>query len=92
MAETKLREITEMNFEAYGKQLEAVHRFKYLGGIMTAGDDDWPAVAGNLLKTRKSWGQMKRILSREGEDKRLSGTFSKRWFNRCCCLRRRCGC
>ena len=32
---------------------------------------------GNLLKAKKSWGQLKRILSREGEDKRISGTFSK---------------
>ena len=37
-----------MAFKAYGKQLEAVPSFKYLGRIMTAGDDDWPAVAGEL--------------------------------------------
>ena len=48
-AETELRESTEMDFEAYGKPLEAVPSFKYLGRIMTAGDDDWPAVAGSLL-------------------------------------------
>ena len=40
MAETELRESTEMAFEAYGKPLEAVPSFKYLGRIMTAGDDD----------------------------------------------------
>ena len=52
LAETELRESTEMALEAYGKQLEAVPSFKYLGLIMTAGDDDWPAVAGNLVKAR----------------------------------------
>ena len=31
LAETELRESTEMAFEAYGKQLEAVPSFKYLG-------------------------------------------------------------
>ena len=73
MAETELRESTEMAFEAYGKQLEVVHSFKYLGRIMTVGYDDWPAVAGNLMKARKSWGQLKRILSMEGADKRKIG-------------------
>ena len=66
-----------MAFEAYGKQLEVVPSFKYLGRIMTAGDDDWPAVAGNLVKVRKSWGRLEMILSREGADKRVSGTFFK---------------
>ena len=42
---------------------------------MTAGDDDWPAVAGNLVKARKSWGRLKRIMSREGADKKISGEF-----------------
>ena len=77
MAETELQEITEMAFEAYGKQLEAVPSFKYLGRIMTSGDDDWPAVAGKLAKARNSWGRLTRILSREGADKRISRKFFK---------------
>ena len=44
---------------------------------MTAGDDDWPAVAGNLVKAQNGWGRLKRILSREGADKRISGTLFK---------------
>ena len=44
---------------------------------MTAGDDDWPEVAGNLVKARKSWGWLSSILSREGADKRVSGNFFK---------------
>ena len=66
-----------MAFKAYGKQLEVVPSFKDLGRIMTAGDDNWPAVAGNLVNARKSWGRLKRIMSREGADKRISGTFFK---------------
>ena len=77
MAETELRESTERAFKAYGKPIKSVYSFKYLGRIMTAGDDDWPAVAGNLVKARKSWGRLARILSREGADKRVSGTFFK---------------
>ena len=44
---------------------------------MTDGYDEWPAVAGNLGKARKSWGRMQRILSREGANKRVSGNFFK---------------
>ena len=43
-----------MAFEVYGEQLNTAPSFKYLGRILTAGDDDWSAVAGNLGKARKS--------------------------------------
>ena len=77
LAETEMRESTETDFEAYGKQLEAVPSFKYLGRILTEVDDDWPAVVGNPGKAQKIWGRLKRILSREGADKRVSGNFSR---------------
>ena len=44
---------------------------------MTAGDDDWPAVAGNLAKARKSWGRLQEILRREGATPRISGEIFK---------------
>ena len=44
---------------------------------MTAGDDDWPAVAGNLAKAWKSWGIMQGILIREGATTRISGNLFK---------------
>ena len=43
-----------MAFEVYGQQIQLVPRFKYLGRILTEGDDGWSAVAGNLAKARKS--------------------------------------
>ena len=46
LAEAEIRESTEMAFDSYGEQLESVPRFTYLGRVMTAGDEDWPAVAG----------------------------------------------
>ena len=33
-----------------------VTAFRYLGRVMTADDDDWPSVVGNLQKARKIWG------------------------------------
>ena len=64
LAETEVRESTEMTFEVHGERLQTVPSFKYLGRILMEGDDDWPAVAGNLGKARESWGRIKRILSR----------------------------
>ena len=40
LVETELQERTEMAFEAYGTQLEAVTSFKYLRRILTTGDND----------------------------------------------------
>ena len=77
IAEAELRDSTERAFEAYGNPLETVLKFKYLGQVITEGHEDWPEVAGNLLKARKSWGSLSRILSREGGDKRVSGNFFK---------------
>ena len=77
LAEAEIRESTEMAFEVYGKQIKSVPRFTYLGRVMTAGDDDSPAVAGNLAKAWKSWGRLQRILRREGATPRISGSFFK---------------
>ena len=75
LAEVEIRESTERAFKAYGEQLESVPRFTYLGRVMTAGDDDWPSVAGNLAKARRSWGRLQRILGREGATSRILGSL-----------------
>ena len=77
MVEAELRDSTERAFETYGKPIETVTKFKYLGRVMTAGDDDWPAVAGKTVKAWKSWGRITKIFSREGADKKVSDNFFK---------------
>ena len=77
LLEAEVRDSTDMVFEVYGQQIQAVPRFKYLGRVLKEGDDDWPAVAGNLAKARKSWGRLQGILSREGATKRVSGNCFK---------------
>ena len=77
LAEEELMESTESAFDEYGAPLENVTAFKYLVQVMTSGDDDWPAVVGNRQKARKSWGQLLRILSREGADPKVLGYFFK---------------
>ena len=75
LAEAEVRYSTEIAFEVYGQHIQSVPRFKYLGRVLTEGDDDWPAVAGNLAKARKSWGRLQGILGREGATKWVLGNF-----------------
>ena len=64
-------------FSAYGLTLNMVLSFKYLGRVLLAVDDDWPAVIQNLKKARAVWRQMPRILIREGARPRVYGFFFK---------------
>ena len=66
---------TERAFHAYGKRMQSVTEFRYLGRILTSTDDDWPAVARNLWKVRVTWGRLARILVREGADPKVSRSF-----------------
>ena len=75
LAETETRENSERAFHAYGKPMEAVSEFRYLGRLLTATDDDWPAVAGNIRKARASWGRLAQVLGREGADPKVSRSF-----------------
>ena len=43
--------------------------------MLTATDDDWPAVARNLVRNRKKWGRLEIILGREGADPKVSRMF-----------------
>ena len=42
----------ERAFQAYGRRIDSVKEFRYLGRVLTATDDDWPAVARNLHRAR----------------------------------------
>ena len=55
--------------------MEAVSEFRYLGRLLTATDDDWPSVAGNIRKARVSWGRLVWVLGREGADLKVSRSF-----------------
>ena len=57
--------------------MENVTALKYMGIVITAGGDDWTAVAGNLQKVRKIWVGLSKILSREGADLKVLGHFFK---------------
>ena len=75
LAEAEMRKTSERAFHAYGTRIEVVTEFGYLGKVLTATDDDWPAVAGNIQKARVSWGSLTRVLGREGADPKVSRSF-----------------
>ena len=68
----EVRAIKERDFQAYVQPLNLVTSFKYLGRILTASDDDWPVVVGNLRKVRKKWVWLSRILGWAGDKLQLS--------------------
>ena len=77
LAEAETRESSERDFEAYGEPIHNVLEFRYLGRVLTAREDDWLAVVGNLGKARKSWERLYRVLGREGAHPKVSGNFYK---------------
>ena len=49
--------------------------FWYLGQMLSSTDNDWKEVELNLQRERGKWGRLKKILVREGADKRTAGRF-----------------
>ena len=75
--EAETRESSGRAFEEYGEPLQNVSTFRYLGRVLTVGDDGWLAVVGKIGKARKSWGWLSWIMSREGVDLKVLGNFYK---------------
>ena len=75
LAEMEKRDNSEQVFRAYGQPMEAVTEFRYLGRLLTATDNNWPVVAGNINKARRIWGSLAKVLGREGAYPKVSRTF-----------------
>jgi hypothetical protein len=67
------RRAREVVFTARGVPLDSVETFKYLSRPLSSTDDDWPALHLNLVKARKRWATVFRVLVREGASPRVSG-------------------
>ena len=52
-----------------------VNSFQYLARVVLSADNDWLAVVRNFSWARGVWKSITRILSREGEEPRVSGFF-----------------
>ena len=66
LAEEEERAVTSRTFSAYGRPLEMVTSFRYLGRVILAADENWPALIRNMAKARVVWRNIMNILSMEG--------------------------
>jgi len=70
-------EALQQELTAYGEMLERVEVFKYLGRLLSYIDDDAQAVRNNLLKARRIWARISRVLRAENASSRVCGLFYK---------------
>jgi hypothetical protein len=64
-------------FTTYGKELERVEVFKYLGHLLAYDNNDAQAVRGNLKKVRAVWSRLSRTIRSENASPRACGIFYK---------------
>ena len=64
LVEEEVWESVERAFQAYGRTLDMVTFFKYLGRVLTESDGYCPELLGNLWKAQNIWARMERILGR----------------------------
>ena len=62
---------------ANGIPLERVDMFRYLGRLLAGNNNDWPAVFHNLVKARRQWGMLSRVLIKTGVAPHIVGLFYK---------------
>ena len=56
----------EVSFTVYGKNLERVREFKYLGRILREDDDDTSSIMQQVKRARSKWNSIAKVLKREG--------------------------
>jgi hypothetical protein len=64
-------------FTVFGKELERVEVFKYLGRLLAYHDNDTQAVRGNLKKACSIWARLSRTIRAENASLRVCGVFYK---------------
>ena len=64
-----------MLFKEHRQTLAMLFSFCYFGMTLTATDNNWPAVIGNLQKVRRIWALLSQILGLQGAYAQNSGMF-----------------
>ena len=77
LAAEEEREVTSRAFRAYGRPLEMVTSFKYLGRLISETDNNWPAGMRNLAWAKTVLNRILRILGRGEVTPRVSRLFFK---------------
>ena len=62
-------------FRVYGDTLRRVESFKYLGRWLSQADDDARAARAQLVKARRVWARLGKVLQTENASPRTSGKF-----------------
>ena len=60
-----------------GTPLEQVDAFRYLGRLLAGNNNDWLAVFHNLVKARRQWRMLARVLIKTGVSPHIVGLFYK---------------
>ena len=68
-------EAEQVRFLVYGKELERVKEFRYLGRIFTENDDDTKCIEIQLKRARQKWNSIAKILKREGANAKTMAKF-----------------
>ena len=71
----KQAEAEKVEFFLYGKKLERVHKFKYLGRVLREDYDDTECIDHWIRSARKQWAAISKILKREGANAKTIGKF-----------------
>ncbi len=74
---TAIQHAREITFQVDGTPLDTVDYFKYLGRIMAASNNDWPAFHKNPQKAKEKWALIARPLLKTGVAPRVVGMFCK---------------
>ena len=75
--ERKQKSAEDMDITVYGKKLERVTEFKYLGRILSQNDDDSKCIEQQLKRARARWNNVAQILKREGANAPTMARFYK---------------
>ena len=78
----------DVKIEIYGKEIEKVDEFKYLGRIFTRDDDDSRAIGNQIARAREKWNSVAKILKQDGADPPTMEKSTEQSSRRCCCTGR----
>jgi hypothetical protein len=76
-AEEDIRKARDVVFSVCGVPLELVSKCICIGRQLSLMHDDWPDVVKNLVKARRRWATISRVLIRDGAAPRISAMFYK---------------
>ena len=64
-------------FHIGDQPIKNVSSFKYLGRVLSANDNDLPAIVANVRRARQQWGQVAQLLVHEGVSTATMSYFYK---------------